>query len=299
MASEAFSSLPPKSASHESRFLMTDGGLTLFSPQTARSEYLSLADGNPYNSSMFRHAASDRRPQFFVQKFVTNEIIPMYDVEKVKEIKDVSESASSEVVVSDAGAEGKGEEAEEGSGSGSGDQEDGCDDEGSGDEEIPEIVYKTEPASLYLAKPVLLDVGGKQYLSGLAGVHLEPKHLQGNLLEATRSASASEWSCANATEIVCYLIDTSANILASNQELLEVKAGEFLGRSDPQLMQQLLEADQLFEATHTLNYQALCPDDIECSLGVRSVVAPTLNAMVYAIQNFMQVSYGGNCLDPS
>ena len=36
--------------------------------------------------------------------------------------------------------------------------------------------------------------------------------------------------------------------------------------------------------------QALCPDALNCeSMGVRSVIAPTLNAIVFAVKNLAEV----------
>ena len=82
-----------------------------------------------------------------------------------------------------------------------------------------------------------------------------------------------------------------------------MELGERLGSVDPQLMQQLVKTKKLFEAHSEHNYQviscmatlgpsfksslskALCPDDKICvAMGVRSVVAPTLNALFYALK---------------
>ena len=82
-----------------------------------------------------------------------------------------------------------------------------------------------------------------------------------------------------------------------------------MGATDPQLMKALVEQLQIFDAFYDYNYQvrlkflhkftkvidqpfiqALCPDAVDCgSFGVRSVIAPTLNAIVYAVQNLAEV----------
>ena len=88
-------------------------------------------------------------------------------------------------------------------------------------------------------------------------------------------------------DIVCYLIDDTGLIIASNQDLVKVEPGDFLGRVDPALMEEFVEKAKVFDKTEDFNYQDLCPDELECcSLGVRSVFIPTLDAIFYIIQHF-------------
>ncbi len=152
-------------------------------------------------------------------------------------------------------------------------------------------MFKSDEAAVHLVAPVVVSHNGKETVAAVAGVKLKPKYLQQVLLDISkREASASELSCDRADELLCYLIDHQANVIASNQDLAVVALGERLGRIDPKLMERLALNESLFDEHVEHNYQALCPDDEVCTAaGVRSVVAPTINAVVYAVQNFYQI----------
>lgn len=233
---------------------------------------------------MFRHVVSQRSPQLFVQRFVTNEIIPKYEIEEPEEGGKPSPGGDSVII--------PGEEANDAQ-----DDTNATDKkcrEGSGEEDIiPDIIYKTMPATVHLANPVVISQDGKDFVAAVVGVQLKPNHVQDLLMDSAKEAegaqSVLELACQDTSELMCYLVDFSANVLASNQDLALVELGNFLGSVDPQLMKQLIEVDGVFEEHVTYNYQALCPDDIECSYGMRSVIAPTLNMLVYAVQNMGEV----------
>ena len=242
-------------------------------PFSARMDFEDIA--NPFNSSMFRHVVSQRSAQLFVQRFVTNEIIPKYEIEEEQPSPEDSvvipgEEESEDLAQDDANATDK-----------------KCKDGAKEEDIIPDIIYKTMPATVHLANPVVISQDGQDFVAAVSGVKLNPDYLQTMLMDSTESDSQAvvELACQDTTELMCYLVDFSANVLASNQDLAVVELGNFLGSVDPQLMKQLIEEDKIFEEHISYNYQALCPDDIECSFGIRSVIAPTLNMLVHAIQN--------------
>merc|ERR550532_3750554 len=63
--------------------------------------------------------------------------------------------------------------------------------------------------------------------------------------------------------LFCYLIGTSAYVLASNRKDKEVQAGDFLGRVDSQIMDHFVQKG-FFLSQSEFNYQALCPTKIDC-----------------------------------
>ena len=67
----------------------------------------------------------------------------------------------------------------------------------------------------------------------------------------------------NTTDLLCYLIDTSGYVIASNQDKTDIDVGDFLGVADPQLMGHL-QAKNFFATMKEYNYQALCPTEIDC-----------------------------------
>lgn len=70
---------------------------------------------------------------------------------------------------------------------------------------------------------------------------------------------------------------------------MTIEVGDFLGSTDPQLMKDLVEEASIFDSFVDFNYQALCPDELECcSMGVRSFLVPTINTLVYALQRVTQ-----------
>ena len=75
---------------------------------------------------------------------------------------------------------------------------------------------------------------------------------------------SNELDCKNFKHnLLCYLVDTSGYILASNQDE-RVPVGDFFGVADPQLMKHLLKKN-FFHSKKEFNYQALCPTDINCT----------------------------------
>lgn len=171
-----------------SLFLMTDGGLTLFAPESSRDIYASVS--NPYNASMYRLSASYRKPQLFIQRFVTDDITPLYAE---------AAAGAGDFTVSDDEAEELEHELLQ------------------DDQEARPLFFKVKPATVHLSSPVVVDVAGEEYVAGVAGVQLGPKFLQDLLMEATKSANEVEWSCASADDLTCYLVDQTGHILASNQ----------------------------------------------------------------------------------
>ncbi len=146
---------------------------------------------------------------------------------------------------------------------------------------------------VHLTSPILLELEqGPAYVAGVAGARLDADFLRRLLLSATKATDdGSEWSCSSEEDLLCYLLDDTGHVLASNQRLPAVEPGDFLGAVDPQLMRLLADPEQgVFEAFVSRNFQALCPDDLECcSLGVRSVLVPTLDFLVHLMQNLTEV----------
>ena len=109
---------------------------------------------------------------------------------------------------------------------------------------------------------------------------------------------SNELDCRNfRDDLLCYLIDTSGYVIASNQEDHVVQIGDFLGVADPQLMDYFLE-NNFFKSRVEYNYQALCPTEIVCTTdGVADLpklflvsvfnslvsILQTLNHSLYAI----------------
>ncbi len=153
------------------------------------------------------------------------------------------------------------------------------------------LLNQVRPSTVHLTSPILLTSGaGPAYVAGVAGAQLSAEYLQRLLLDAT-AGTDSEWSCSSDHALVCYLLDDAGHVLASNQRLPGVEPGDFLGSVDPQLMRLLSDPQQgVFEAFVSRNFQALCPDDLDCcSLGVRSVFVPTVDFLVYLLQNLTEV----------
>ena len=224
------------------------------------SDYLPVS--YPYNSSMYRLSAANKKAMFYVQKFVSQELTPLYEVDEVT------------LTVSD---------------------NDESDDEGT-PKTTPEpapLFYKVKPATVHLTKPVIVEKSGKSYVAGVSGVKLKPEYLQQLLMKSTDSSLSpelSELNCGHTSELHCYLIDYTAHVLASNQQVRSIELGDFLGAADPQLMEQLVEVDQIFGEQIDLNYEALCPDPLDCcSFAMRSVIIPTINSIVFCIQNAFEI----------
>ena len=74
-----------------------------------------------------------------------------------------------------------------------------------------------KPATAYLTQPVEVSLGSEKYMAGVGGAQLTPEFLQRLLMEATVEEQRQELSCANSTELLCYFVDKSAHIIASNQ----------------------------------------------------------------------------------
>ena len=79
-----------------------------------------------------------------------------------------------------------------------------------------------KPATAHLTQPVVVSLGSEKYVAGVGGAKLTPEFLQRLLMEASEKTSSEgssqhELSCANSTELLCYFIDRSAHVIASNQ----------------------------------------------------------------------------------
>ncbi|XP_059090756.1 voltage-dependent calcium channel subunit alpha-2/delta-2-like isoform X2 [Tigriopus californicus] len=228
-----------------SQFVMTDGGLTLANPPDALDGYFQLR--NPYNSSLFRKATLEPgTPVLHVTKFLVKEIVP---------------------VVQDTAV---------------------TDDQRFGKKRKPdrhkEVLTKIQPSTVHVAKAIQIESpSGLRYIPGIVGVELEHDFLQELLMNATEvEPESSELGCQNSTELICTLVDHEGNILGSNQPMVEL--GDFLGTIDPQLMKHLVEYENIFVENVETNYQALCPDAIDCSFGARSIFIPTLDSIFHLIR---------------
>ncbi len=143
---------------------------------------------------------------------------------------------------------------------------------------------------MHLTNPIVINHDNKEYLAGVAAAEMSPEYLQRLLLDST-AGTGTEWSCSNSDALVCYLLDDGGHLLASNQPLPRIEPGDFLGAADPQLMQLLADEEKgVFLPFVSRNFEALCPDElICCSAGVKSVFVPTINFLVYLMQNFLEV----------
>jgi len=127
---------------------------------------------------------------------------------------------------------------------------------------IQELFYEVKPPTILLSSPVVLDKGGQEYVAAVAGAELSADLLRSSFMEATKSSGSDEYSCAADGHVLCYLLDSTAHVLASNQNPPFVEAGDYLGEVDPQLMREL--SASIYEPFVSVDYQALCPDDLDC-----------------------------------
>lgn len=202
---------------------------------------------NPYNSSLFRKATLEPgTPVLHVTKFLVKEIVPVVQ----------------EQIVTDEERYGKKRKPNR----------------------HKEILTKIKPSTVHVAKAIQVESpSGLRYIPGIVGVELEHDFLKELLMNATdMQPGTSELSCQNSTELICYLVDHSANVLASNQPMIEL--GDFLGTVDPQLMKHLAEYENIYVENVETNYQALCQDAVDCSFGTRSLFIPTLDSIFHLIQ---------------
>lgn len=222
-------------AKSDSNFFTSDGGLTLFSPPSSKPDYEAIAI-NPYNSSMYRLAVSNQKPRIFIKNFISKDLTTRFAKRKRKHF--------GVLVVTDINLK-------------------------------EPLFFKVKPSIVHLTSPVIIEQNGQKYTAGVAGANLKPSFLQQLLLKASSSSTPDEVTCERSEDIVCYLMDESGLIISSNQDLVKVEPGDFLGVVDPLLMKELNENIKIFDQQEDWNYQDLCPDELECcSLGVRSVIIP-------------------------
>ena len=134
----------------------------------------------------------------------------------------------------------------------------------------PNFVIQVKQPTLYLAQKIRISDGkqseNKTYTTvGVSGIALSKDFLRNILFKASEApANSNELDCKNFKHnLLCYLVDTSGYILASNQDE-RVPVGDFFGVADPQLMKHLLKKN-FFHSKKEFNYQALCPTDINCT----------------------------------
>ena len=263
-------------------FVSTDGGLTLYYPENSQDSY--LFGSNPHNSSMFRMNAAYKKPRLFVRKFVSNSITEKTNGNSQSDDNDDEADNDNEEVVSDAEANKQNDESIE----------------DSPYDFHPLLLYELKPATIHLTGPIIVSKDNLDYVIGISGAHLNSEYLQQLLKSATsENVKEDELNCLSSQDLICYLIDDSGHIISSNQDVAKVEAGDFLGSIDPLLMQDLSEeGEAVFKGHEDFNYQALCNDDPECcSLGVRSVFIPSIDFIVYIIQNvYAYIQYMGHVL---
>lgn len=130
----------------------------------------------------------------------------------------------------------------------------------------PKFVMQLQPPSIFLAQAIRIDDGDADNVTTVAvsGVELTHEYLKDLMLNATDSSDHSELDCRNwSSELMCYLVDTSGYIIASNQDKSLVDVGDFLGVADPEIMGHLISGGA-FQSRIEYNYQALCPTEINC-----------------------------------
>ena len=212
---------------------------------------------NPHNSSLFRKLSSTSEPLFHVTKFMAKTILP---IEDELEVTDEEMNPEEEALI---------------------------------EKRHMEVLTSIQPATVHLAKSIRISKDGEEYMPAITGVNLNESFLKKVLLEKTSVSGQSELKCSNHSELSCILLDHTGHVLGTNQP--QVSMGDFLGSIDPELMKHLVEKEKVFLEHKVHDYQALCTNKLECNLGVRSFVAPTLDLLLHifmrAVYALQHVSY--------
>ena len=202
---------------------------------------------DPYNSTIYRFTSASATPTIFLQKFkLPDPTCPSgYSVvleDEIEENTSVSNSSSNST----------GESSEISS-------------------TDPELVeYNILEPTLHLAKPIkITKTGGpgSEFIAGVSGIELSHQYLKNLIKNFTTTANTdTEYNCAsNNTKVWCYFIDLSGYILASNQDEIDAKVGNFLGTEDPSLMRHLIEDKKYFDERPVYDYAAQCEKPVDCN----------------------------------
>ena len=260
---KVFSSLAQK-PSEASRFLISDGGLTRFTKGSGSESEPSWLAIDPYNSSLYKMAVLSQHPVVYIEKHADRQVIPIYihssqseDEDEKKVVSDDESTATASTSTSTTPLP-------------------------------PKFVMKSQPPSLYLAQAVRVQDDSLISTVAVTGLQLEASFLTSLLSNAT---SEDQGPSCTSSDISCYLMDTSGYVLASNTE--DVRAGDFMGVADPQVMEHFLEKN-FFRSRLEYNYQALCPTEINCQTdGVADLPRLfVLNLGQAAVTLLQQLSYG-------
>ena len=176
-------------------FVLTDGGLQLHPDPDSKVKLRqdSVLHLDAYNSSLYKQAVLSPTPVVYIQKFVDRHIVPTYV--HSSHLEDDEDDNDDDLFVSD-------------------------DDSSSSTTTtspppMPEFVMQTSPPAIYLSKSVKLWQNDKskrkETIVAVSGVELTAEFWQGLLYNTTECGKMG------GDNLFCYLIDTSAYVLASNR----------------------------------------------------------------------------------
>lgn len=215
---------------------------------------------DPYNSTIYRFTSTSKTPSIFLQQYKLPELpcLNMYSNNEEENEKPPTTTTT------DSEKENSTLTEEEG-----------------------EWNNLLEP-TLHLVKPITLTSTKGNFIAGVSGIELSHKYLKGLVMDVTTNAETeSEFNCAkNNTKLWCYFMDLSGYILASNQDEVDVKVGNFLGVEDPSLMRHLIEKDY-FDERPEYNYAALCENAIECNGEINAASPSHVSYILSLPMNFL------------
>lgn len=176
-------------------FVLTDGGLLLHPDPDSKVKLRqdSVLHLDAYNSSLYKQAVLSPTPVVYIQKFVDRHIVPTYVHSSHLEADDdllVSDEEDDDLTTSPSSSS-------------------------TTTTSPPEFVMQTSPPAMYLSKSVKLWQNDKskrkETTVAVSGVELTAEFWQGLLYNTTECGKMG------GDNLFCYLIDTSAYVLASNR----------------------------------------------------------------------------------
>ncbi|XP_069101674.1 voltage-dependent calcium channel subunit alpha-2/delta-2-like isoform X2 [Argopecten irradians] len=131
-----------------------------------------------------------------------------------------------------------------------------------------------------ITKSITMDISGDKYKPAVAGMFIAHDTLMEVMIKTiNKHTDAGTLNCGNNAEMLCYLLDDGAFLIATNQDDKLTEIGRFFGHVDAGLMSALYNTT--YQRLEQYDYQATCSksEDDSNSAGSLSFRIPSINLL--------------------
>ncbi|XP_021347654.1 voltage-dependent calcium channel subunit alpha-2/delta-2-like isoform X2 [Mizuhopecten yessoensis] len=134
--------------------------------------------------------------------------------------------------------------------------------------------------NIRITRSITMDISGDTYKPAVAGLFISHETIVDVMLKTIeKNTKSGTLSCSDTAEMLCYLLDDGAFLIATNQPDKETEIGRFFGHVDAGLMSALY--NETYLRLEQYDYQATCSksDDGSNSAASLSFRIPSINLL--------------------